>query len=47
MNSSTNLTSTPSISRCKEFMIDAMEKELEEKSKSKKVAETETRLVEF
>ncbi|MCW5521114.1 DUF4268 domain-containing protein [Aureitalea sp. L0-47] len=31
----------------KEFMIDAMEKELEEKSKSKKVAETETRLVEF
>lgn len=31
----------------KEFMIDAMEKELEEKSKSKKVAETETRLVDF
>ena len=31
----------------KEFMIDAMEKELEEKSKSKKVAETETKLVEF
>ena len=31
----------------KEFMIDVMEKELEEKSKSKKVAETETRLVDF
>ncbi|MDY2588209.1 DUF4268 domain-containing protein [Winogradskyella aquimaris] len=31
----------------KEFMIDAMEKELEEKTKSKKVAQTETQLVEF
>lgn len=31
----------------KEFMIDAMEKELDEKTKSKKVAETETGLVDF
>lgn len=31
----------------KEFMIDVMEKELEEKSKSKKVAETESRLLDF
>ncbi len=31
----------------KEFMIDAMEKELEEKTKSKKVAQTEARLLEF